>query len=142
MASPRYRVTRKCFIAPYLVEKGSVIETDGPGAAYLEPLNAEAEAKMEAWYNKEYPVANALGEITGSYKPNLAKRPATMAQEVTQSVRLVSNPPVKDPKALIAASELQRPLQPDLVAMGESEPAPQPTDDGTLIVSAAPPEKK
>ena len=58
MATPQYTVLDKAgtFIGSTLIPAGSVIETDGPPGPHLDPLNDEAKARMQTWYDEEYPL--------------------------------------------------------------------------------------
>lgn len=51
--APRYKVLEQCFFAPNLVEAGSIIETEATPGPHMAPLNAEAEARYEAWLTEE-----------------------------------------------------------------------------------------
>ena len=54
---PKYRTLEKVFIAPYLIPAGTVINYDGPVGAHLEPMDEEAAAKLDAYF-QENPHAN------------------------------------------------------------------------------------
>lgn len=68
---PQYRVLEDSFIAPRKVLAGSIIATHGSPGPHLEPLNAAAEAMMEAWYNEEHPSVDRKGVPDGgTWKPH------------------------------------------------------------------------
>lgn len=123
MAKPEYRVTERCFIAPHTLLPGAVIRTDmEPSGRYLEPLNAEAEAKMEKWYNKEYVTRDEKGNER-VHKPNLLLRPFTRQEkaESRATVELVSNPPPDNTPVMgLAEANLAR-AEPALVPTGDGE---------------------
>lgn len=142
----RYRVSEKCFIAPYILETGSVIETDGPAAGYLEPLNEEATTAKEAWYNKEYKQLDRTGKEVIT-KPNLNKRfeaPTDITER--QQVKLITAPPPEDVGQSLSLAESQiRPASPALVPQGDGTTSKLnvPSTDGlTSILEAAPAPKK
>jgi hypothetical protein len=53
MATPRYLVLTPTFIQPEPLLAGDIIATDSTPGEHLKPLNKEAKAKMEAWYEEE-----------------------------------------------------------------------------------------
>jgi hypothetical protein len=54
--APRYELTEKTFLAPHLLHPGSVIESSAEPGRYWKPLNDEARAAKEAWYDKDFDV--------------------------------------------------------------------------------------
>lgn len=61
----QYQLKEKAFFAPNLLPAGTVITYDGSPGHHLDPLNEEAVARMEAWYEEEMPELNEKGERTG-----------------------------------------------------------------------------
>lgn len=47
---PRFKLTQDSFFAPELLKAGTVINYDGPLGPHFEPLDAEGEAALKAWY--------------------------------------------------------------------------------------------
>lgn len=62
MAYPRYEVLTRTFIEPEMLAKGCIIEFEGAPGPHLFPLNEEAKARMESWYDEEYPFFDSEGE--------------------------------------------------------------------------------
>lgn len=47
---PRFKLTQDAFLAPDLLKAGTVIDYDGPLGPHFEPMDAEGEAALEAYY--------------------------------------------------------------------------------------------
>lgn len=154
----RYRLSSRTFLEPYLLEAGSIIETDGePGESYL-PLNEEARHAKERWFRREVHAIDAEGKplfnpdgTPKTHQPNLAKRPRT-AQELAAerpTVEIISGPAKDDPGMSLAEAMNTRqsvappvakdPLASTPKASVPSDPPVTPADNGTKVVSAAPP---
>lgn len=150
----RYRLLEKTFIAPYTLQAGSIIETNAPASGHMEPLNAEAEESLEAWYKKKVDVTDENGKVVRTVFPNANKRPLTETQAVEQrtEVKLVTAPPKEDYTGMSLAEALNTrgtpadtDAQGQLLPLVESEPAPEPmtsVDGGTVVLEAAPTPKK
>lgn len=79
----QFRVTvPKAFVAPFTYNEGDIIEYDGPIGMWMEPVDAEAKAKWEAW--AEANPSKALG----------AKRPGDELEIVPAQASLVEAAPV------------------------------------------------
>ena len=61
--APRYKLTQDSFFAPNKIPKDTVIEWTGTPGPHMEPMNAEAEAALEAYY-KAHPEAS-LSPVDG-----------------------------------------------------------------------------
>ena len=148
MATPRYRVARKTFIEPWIVQPESVIETNGPAGDHLIPLNDEAKAKMEEFYETKVDIKDEDGKVIRTVYPNRSKRPFDPgAPGVHHEVTLISDPPPDDTKFVESPTQERITSNPTAGPLMPAEPysplkAPaEPTADGTNIISAAP-EKK
>lgn len=155
----RYQITQKAFIAPHTLLAGSIIEATGEPSLTWVPLNPEAEAAMDALYNKEYTYTNEKGEVVKT-KPHLNKRPTGEdAPEPAErpTVELISAPTVDISQSIsLAESQFSR-AEPDLVPRGDGTsglrsaevaapagvksdvPAAKPgeaSDDGSVVVVA------
>jgi hypothetical protein len=108
--APRYRVLSKAFFQPNLVEPGSIIEWDGPVGYFLEPLNEEAEEKMDE-YKRTHPTH--LGPIDQLPSTGSVPGPAV----------LIAHPP-KD--------------EPTINSPGISRPELAPTDGGKILEDLKP----
>ena len=105
MAVPRYRVLSDTFIAPMLIRAGSTIETDGPPGNHLDPLNPEAEERMEDWYTQEVLFYDEKGKkvkigetpegkpIWQTYQPHMEHRIRRFEPGTAQIATVVSDPP-------------------------------------------------
>lgn len=90
----RYKCLTETFIAPFLIAKGSVIETTSAPGPHLLPLNKEAEDAFERWYEEEHPELNKSGEPTGRMvKPHAKHRTVKYEKADAATVRLVAAPP-------------------------------------------------
>lgn len=78
---PRYKIveteqSKGWFAAPDLIPAGSIVSTDAPFGPHFAPLNEAAKAKMQAWLDEEYQMADKKGEPLWSdgkpvmYKPH------------------------------------------------------------------------
>lgn len=148
MAIPQYFVKATTFIAPWRLQKGSVIETEMEPGPHLEPMNNEARAKMESFYLKEVDYIDDKG-LPQKIKPNFNKRPVTLEERAAAQVRLVSLPQQPQNSALQSLAEAQlRPateytLPPPAVVLTAPPEAPLETDNGVAIKQAVlAPEKK
>lgn len=151
----QYRVLQKSFIAPHMLAAGSIIETDAVPGDHWEPLNAEAEAAMEEWYNWEVPGIDLDGKSTGKMvKPNMAKKPAPLGEALARpSVVLISDAPLDTTRIVGIAEASNLPFEDDLVArgkmLGDTRPADAPLvasgetsfDGGTKVIAAVEPPK-
>lgn len=70
----KYMLTEKAFIEPYILDAGSIIETNSEPSLKWVPMDAEAQAKMQKLYDKEYTRINPLSGKTESYQPHVNKR--------------------------------------------------------------------
>jgi hypothetical protein len=123
---PQYELLADHFFEPEVVGKGSIIEYDGVPNNLMKPLNKEAEAKLEEWYNEIFPL---LDEKTGKHvvdhkgekqyhQPRLELKPReASAAGKAPGIRVVAHPKPADlaaDKTLAAiahapAKEWQRP---------------------------------
>jgi hypothetical protein len=74
MATPMYLVLADIFAAPEMIKTGSIIRTNAAPGDHLKPLNAEAEARMEEWYQEvvEY-TETTFDDTTGAPIQKLRK---------------------------------------------------------------------
>lgn len=75
---PEYELTRQAFFEPNRLEAGTRIRYRGIPGDHMVPLNAAARAKMEEFYEAEFPELDPkTGEKTGrTIKPRQILRPA------------------------------------------------------------------
>lgn len=105
MGKPRYLVleTQGTFIGDVLHRQGSVIATDSSPGPHLKPLNKEAKARMEAWYEEsvEYTTYKESGEpeMKLAY-PHRRFRIKENAPGVQASADLIRGPRRDDPGGL------------------------------------------
>lgn len=155
MATPQYQVRDRCFIEPYLLHPGSIIETEGPPGPHLVPLNEEARAKFEAWLTEEIPERDDNGKLVkntdGSqrmYAPREKFRfalPKDGPTEAPAEMTIISGPPKigVGVENTLAGKHLQRKL-------GEMRPPPAPFSDvpavagdlGEVVIAHAAPRPK
>ena len=148
MATPRYKALSDLFIAPYLVRKGSVFETASSPSHHMEPLNDEARAAMEVWYEEEIPEIDSKtglpvrdpvsGEIS-MIKPHRKFRTVVYTPAEAAAVTLIAAPAADDMTGLLdlGTAKFARPGD------GELRPAPDPVhapvgEDGTRIIAPVP----
>ena len=135
MTLPKYRCLQDTFIAPFMFYKGSVIESAAPPGNHLQPLNAEAKARMEDWYNEEHEEVNErTGEKTGKmFKPHWKFRPAVYVPGAQASAKLLKAPAKDDMTGVLnlATAQMSQQLNTD------QRPGPEmdfeDLDDDTLI---------
>lgn len=150
---PQYTVRERCFIEPYLLHPGSVIETFGPPGPHLIPMNASAKAAMEAWYVEEVQEKAADGKMVKNadgtphmIRPHEQWRflaPKEGPAEERQGVTIISGPPKPNVgvENTLAGKHLQRKL-------GEMRPPPAPfsevqsLDTGSVTITHAAPRPK
>lgn len=155
MATPQYQVRDRCFIEPYLLHPGSIIETEGPPGPHLVPLNDEAKAKFEAWLTEEMPERDENGKLMKNadgtqrmYRPREKFRfamPSATPAEPPAEMRLISGPPkmVVGVEDTLAGKHLKRKL-------GEMRPPPAPFSEvppvaaevGDVVIAHAAPKPK
>ena len=142
----KYLTLAPLFIAPYHVPKGAKIETDSPPNDSLHPLNAEAEAAMEAWYNEEWPeldpktkapILRADG-TPATFKPHIKFKPmgASAPAGEAPTVRMIEAPRPDDLSGTLDLATAR--YAPG--SNGELRPAPDPVfaqaaagEDGSII---------
>lgn len=95
---PEYMVLTRSFFAPNLVEPGAVIRYKGPPGNHLRPLNAAAEAEMEAWYSHEVPEVDPLTKkLTGAMlKPHDGFRRREYTEIELHEAEVLSEPQPDD----------------------------------------------
>lgn len=151
---PRYTVRERCFIEPYLLHPGSVIETFGDPGPHLVPMNTSAEEAMEKWYVQEVQEKDMDGKLVknadGSphmIRPHeqwrfLAPKSGPTGEPV--GVTIISGPPKVNVgvENTLAGKHLQRKL-------GEMRPPPAPFsevqvvgDTGAVTIAHAAPRPK
>lgn len=147
MATPRYKVLQTTFVAPHTLGPGSIIEMEGMPGDHLEPLNAEAEAKMEEWYNLEYDEVSDKGEKTGKkVKPNWQKKPSVRELVEAPSVKVLASPKPESERVLTLAEVMAghgrttdpTDQRPGPAIIPESEAF---DEDGPKVLAAVPPPK-
>lgn len=90
---PEYRVVTTAFFEPNLIEAGSRIRWEGAPGDHLEPLNAAAIARMEAWYDEEVEaVETATGKKIGKLKPHRGMQFTSAPVEEVAPMELLSVP--------------------------------------------------
>lgn len=104
----RYEVLSRVFIEPYLLEKGSVIDYGGPVGPHLYPLNDEAVAAFQVWYEEEHELLDKEGEPIffldedgvrkqKMYKPHAVFRRVDYKPAEKEQFTLVAAPPEPNP---------------------------------------------
>lgn len=143
----QYKTIADCFIAPYFVKKGSIIETGASPGPHLEPMNDEARSAFEAWYDEEIPEIDVKTKlpaknVDGSlvmWKPHANYRTAVYMPTEAATVKLISEPAADDMTGTLdlASARFSQP------GNGELRPAPDPVyaatprgEDGTVILPA------
>lgn len=92
--APRYKVLADTFIEPVYIRSGSIIETPVTPGNHLQPLNEEAKAQMEVWYNEDAPEVDEKGTKTGKmYKPHMKFRNEVFEPGKPQTAVLLAGPP-------------------------------------------------
>lgn len=144
----QYKALADTFISPYFVRKGSIFETEAPPGPHLVPVNAEARAAFERWYDEEIPEIDARTRLPvkasdGSivmWKPHAKYRTAVYEPADAATVTLISEPSPSNADFLdLAQARFAR------AGNGELRPAADPvhaagttTEDGTTILVSAP----
>lgn len=102
---PQYELLADHFFEPEVVGKGSVIEYDGIPNNLMKPLNKEAEAALEEWYNERFPLLDdktgkQVVDIKGDkqwHQPRLELKPREAAAAGrAPGIRVVSTPKPAD----------------------------------------------
>lgn len=151
---PKYTVRERCFIEPYLLDPGSVIETLMTPGPHLVPMNAAATEAMEAWYTEEVQERGEDGKLVKNADgtPHMVRphekwrflAPKTGPAQEPHSVTILSGPPKVDVgvENTLAGKHLQRKL-------GEMRPPPAPFSElpsagstGEVVIAHAAPAPK
>ena len=145
----------RCFIEPYLLQPGSIIETEGPPGPHLVPLNDEATAKFEAWLTEELPERDENGRLMKNpdgtqrmHRPREKFRfamPSATPAEPPAELTILSGPPkmAVGVENTLAGKHLQRKL-------GEMRPPPAPFSEvpqvagnvGDVVIAHSAPKPK
>ena len=100
----RYEALAPTFVEPENLRPGSVFETTAPPSPDWRPLNEEADAAFEAWYDEEIPLRDKEGEfvyemdengkrVQKMHKPHAQyRRPAYSAAD-RHSLHIIEGPP-------------------------------------------------
>lgn len=118
---PSYRVLSDCFIEPIYFGEGhpngigSTIEYEGSPGPHLEPLNAAAVARMDAWYDEPFPSKDEKGKpiltkdgLPVFDYPHKGHRMTEYKPGERHSVRITAPPPKNDPgKNPLSLAEIQ-----------------------------------
>jgi hypothetical protein len=109
MAVPEYRVLEDSFYEPNHVLKGSIIRTTSAPGPHLQPLNAEAEARMEEWYDEEFDELDPKTQRPTGKKitPHARYRIGVSVKGEKHETTLVSGPPKDAPGSLSLAESMQ-----------------------------------
>lgn len=104
---PEYRLLERSFIAPYLLEAGSRIRTTAKPHNGWAPLNAAAQAALDAWYEESFPaVDEKFKPIIGPdgkrvmVQPHLKFKPNEFGEIERPGEHSVQVLAVPDPKAV------------------------------------------
>lgn len=141
--TPKYKLLADSFFAPRLLLAGSIVATHAPPGNHMEPLNDAARARMEAWYEEEYPVLDKDGKDTGEkYKPHMKYRIQRYEPGEVHEVELLAAPKVADMTNSLSLSEV------DQVRFKDTDQRPGPAlvpeaeaireQSGAEVVEAAP----
>lgn len=112
MALPQYRLSANHFFAPNLIKSGTIINYDGSPTRDMEPLNDEAEARLEEYFAKNPQAAHHIVD-------DLANT-------------------VGDPNAEVEIEALPDPKAEEVLSIAEAQltrPAPGPTEKGGKVVA-------
>ena len=106
MAIPQYKALDTVFIAPHIVAKGSIFATDSSPSNAWQPLNPEAEAAFERWYEEEAPVYDEEGKQR-TYKPHAKFRTVAYEEAEAATVQILAAPDKDDMTGTLNMAELQ-----------------------------------
>ena len=114
MAIPQYKALDTVFIAPHIVAKGSIFATDSSPSNAWQPLNPEAEAAFERWYEEEAPMLNSRGDPVydeegkqRTYKPHAKFRTVAYEEAEAATVQILAAPDKDDMTGTLNMAELQ-----------------------------------
>lgn len=111
MAIPQYRLTGAHFFAPTLVPADTIINFDGPPTREMEPLNQEAEDRLEEYYAKNPQAAHHAVE-------DLSKT----VGDPTAEVEIVANPDANNEPVLTIGEAAVTKAKPGPTELGGSVP--------------------
>lgn len=107
-----FRLTRRAFVAPNILEEGTVIDYNGPLGTAFAAVDEEGQALLDAFY-KEHPnvaaLADHLRELEGQPKLEEAKAvvvetpPPPVPDEIVGSIALPGKPKVASRDTLAPA---------------------------------------
>jgi hypothetical protein len=155
----RYEILQRTFIAPYMLEKGSIIEYKGTPGPHLFPLNAEASDAFERWYEEEHPQLDKDGEpiffldengarTQKMWKPHAAYRRHEYEANPQAEFEFISGPPKAEAPSLeqtiggIGLKQATLDLRPPPDHVRVAEPEFDLGDDAPVVIAAAPSPKK
>ncbi len=148
---PEYEIITPtgAFFDPDLLPQGTKVRTWAPPGNHLRPLNAAAEAAMEAWYDEDHPAADkdgrALFLADGSpklYKPHAIYRIRPSTKTTNAAVEVLErgtqeSKPIMGLAQIMAGTDRrntdQRPP-----ALQHSRPTPTPNTDAKIATPEEP----
>lgn len=92
---PEYQVVQRSFFEPNILEPGTRILYEGTPGNHLQPLNDAARAKMDEFYEAEFPEMDPkTGQKTGKMiKPRQILRPVAYTPAELSKVTVTALPP-------------------------------------------------
>lgn len=146
MVTPMYRALGKIYASPHTILPGDIFRTDLFPGVMWQPLNDEARARMEEFYEKEYDQYDDLGRKVGKVKPNALRRPKPPQKVERGGLELVSSAPKDEAGVLDNPADMTKlPYVEPLVPTGipedaaTSRPTSLTSTDGALeVVEQAP----
>jgi hypothetical protein len=91
--TPEYRVLVPTFFEPDLIPAGARVKWEGAPGDHLEPLNAAAKARMDAWYEQEIDlVETQTGKTLGKVKPHRGMSFVSAPTEPAAPMQLLAVP--------------------------------------------------
>lgn len=128
--TPRYKLLADSFFAPRLLLAGSIVATHAPPGNHMEPLNEAAKARMEAWYDEEYPVLDKDGKDTGEkYKPHMKYRIQRYEPGEVHEVELLAAPKAADMTGSLSLADVDQVRFKDT----DQRPGPAPVPEAEAI---------
>lgn len=91
----RYTLNTKTFIAPLLLEAGTVIEYDGEPGPHMDPMNDEANTALDAYFTKKPEARLTPEEHVEQAAPTLAVVSAPSDADAPAGIVSLADPSAK-----------------------------------------------
>jgi hypothetical protein len=126
----KYFVKQDMFVAPHFIRAGTEINYNGVPGDYLEPMDEEAEAAMEAWYSQSIVepdrIVDGIMVPGGIVYPNAKYRPLPQGEVLGAArVQVLAEPKAGADTGVSLAEALMGPARTDPIPPSAEPKAPE-----------------